>query len=417
METENLIVNETQLDDQSMPEDGEMMSNGENGENGDEVAENEMTEHGNPPPYMFKVNLDVLADNEQKSFATNPLYCFAAVRNKWSTDQELATFYEKFRSGTLRSAVQNIRENKQDWNRKMRKMNIGHDHSDDSVDKEGCEITEIHRVCKRIIKTENEKDREEFRVHPMFAQEIFSEGSTTVDNFVPPLRNYKRKRTSAESNNEDDDEAKNLKKQLTLQRRKITQLKKKLKEVDEMRDEIAAIDKVIDEIRSEIAEKEHTLKKSIKGQLPDFNKSNISHKKKSVGDTRAARADKSEKPKHASKQSEKQKQRVEYSSSDSESASASEAESDSTRLFSDDTDREERTAKKQRNDKDVEKSSAKKVNTTKNVRKHKEVKELKGLANLVMSDDERNMSEASGKSSSVDRLEEDDIFGDSNADE
>lgn len=232
----------------------------------------------NSNDFVYKVNLDILSDHERKSFATNILHCFSAVRNRWSTDEQLAVFYQKFRPGTARPSVVNVRENKNDWNRKAKKLNMGHEH-DDETEADGCSITERHRVCKRSIE-DGDDAKEESRIHPSFAEEIFSESEVTVKDITVPIRNFKRKRVELPMSPEEEEITKRLKTQTTNQKRLISKLKRKLDEAQKVKEEMLEAEKILNDLREEVLEKERELRKAIKGKPPVVEKEKEKEKPK-----------------------------------------------------------------------------------------------------------------------------------------
>lgn len=268
--TEPMVPMIADIDLDDLLEDDDMVENNETKETETKETEMESKLATEKQVYVYKVNLDKLSDQERKSFATNILHCFSAVRNNWSTDSELAQFYQKFRPGTSRPSLTNVKENKNDWNRKMKKLGLGHDHSNDKEDEvDGCVITDIHRVCKRTVKDKEE----EWRIHPNFAREIFSDSNVSVNDITVPIRNFKRKRGET-SLNEDDDIVKRLKVHTAAQKRLIVKLKRKLDDAQKVRDEMVEAEKVLNEMREEVTEKERILRQSIKGKLPVVNNKN-----------------------------------------------------------------------------------------------------------------------------------------------
>lgn len=253
---------------------------------------------------MYNINMDILDDLESKSPATSILMCLAAVRNRWSTDEELAAFYEKFRPGG-RAAVINVREKKQEWNRRAKKSNLGHSHNeDDSFDSEGCTIADAHRVCKRlrvigkrVSKGKDGEDKttdmtvEESRIHPAFAAEIFSEGDKTVDEIAAlPTRNYKRKRPATEEagvNSEDEDHITKIKENNSAQKRLLTRLKRKLTEADKIWEELMEVRNHHLELEEGVQEKEREFRMKTKGKLPTTTKSNKRQRQSDTEDSAA----------------------------------------------------------------------------------------------------------------------------------
>jgi hypothetical protein len=200
---------------------------------------------------IYSVDLDKLSDAERKSYARSILHCFAALRNKWSSYEEIASVYKKLKPWLERAPLKNVKENVCDWNRKSKKMGFGDNHLEDDEKTDGCTLQEIHRICKKTDDTGEER----FRIHPLLAEIVFSEGDRTVDDIVPlPIRMTKRKFDEVEEDGVLGDSEKMIKLQVSKHRRIVRRLKMKLEETKNMVEEYRQSRNLIADLEEELDE-------------------------------------------------------------------------------------------------------------------------------------------------------------------
>lgn len=217
---------------------------------------------------IFKVDEELLHDEERKTCASMILHCFAARRNQWSTNQELGPICARLR-GSTRQGVDNVHDHKRGWKNIAKKFNYGHDHKNGG--EEGCEVTEPHRFCERkIIDTDEEGKevivRQESRIHPIFAKEIFSPGELTLSE-MPPLPIRPTKKRVAVDKPAEDSLQYQFNEALKQQRRLLTKYRNKLAEIEKVRDEMCENDEKFGRYRSEYEEQEEAYRLAKKGKL------------------------------------------------------------------------------------------------------------------------------------------------------
>lgn len=230
----------------------------------DSESEQETKKHENLK--IFKVNEDCLEDEERKTCANMTLHCFAARRNQWSTNKELAPICDRLR-GSTRKGVDNVHDHKRQWKNIAKKFRYGHDHQKEEGD--GCELTEPHRICERKI-TDVDEDgkefvaREESRIHPTFAKTIFSPGDITLLEMPPlPIRPVKR-RAISDKPAEDSLQYK-LNEKLKQRRRMLTKYRHKIAELEKIREEICN-DEEYERYREEYLAEEESYRIAKKGK-------------------------------------------------------------------------------------------------------------------------------------------------------
>lgn len=224
---------------------------------------------------MFDVRLNVLAPEEQKSFATNVLYCFGPLCNKWSTEQELAQVYVKRKPQPSRPVDAHIRSNYRKWNAMLKKTGLGQGHDEeDDADAQGCLETEPHRVCKRIIEIENENgqkvEREELRIHPIFAEEVFEEKLCGVKMRLP-ARLYPTNKRKREENPEESIE-KTVKNKIKKVEKSVNKYGRKLKEAYDALSELETQKRELSELKTRYEEEEEEMRIMTKGNIPSGRK-------------------------------------------------------------------------------------------------------------------------------------------------
>lgn len=174
-----------------------------------------------PSERCFTINDDALSPIERRSFATNVLLSLAALHNKWSTYDNLATIYNMYKPDNLRKTNINIRENVGDWNRKVRNEGFGniHEDSESSELADGCKINKPHRVCRK----DTQSGVSLFRIHPEFAEEVFTPSDLSVEELLKKRGEKHNRKRSMDS---EDLLRKQQKRGLKSLKTKMTELKK-----------------------------------------------------------------------------------------------------------------------------------------------------------------------------------------------
>jgi len=209
---------------------------------------------------IYDINRQNLCDAECKSYANNLLNCFAAVRNEWSSYEDLAHFFKILKPWMTRPPLKNIKENICDWNRKSKNEGLGDEHNE----KGECTITGIHRVCKKVDTEGNEF----FRIHPTFADTVFVESNHTIDDIKPlPIRMTKRKRDEEEQQCEplagDDEMERKIRSQIAMHKKIMRRLKNKIEEARKLQAEYNDSMNALDELEEEMKNySKHTLQKA-----------------------------------------------------------------------------------------------------------------------------------------------------------
>ena len=240
------------------------------GNQSDNQGDNQSDNYSTTDDKVFHVNTDALEDEERKLSATLTLRCFAALRNKWSTNDELGLIcnilYPSSRGGGV-----TIHDHKRNWRGIAKKFGYGHDHENEPAD--GCECEGLHRYCERKITKENDKGkqelvRQEARIHPAFAKEVFSPGDITVDQLEAiPTRNLKKRVTHekpAEGSLEHE-----LNESLKKRRRLLTRIRNKLGEIDKVREEMSENETHVTALREEYLKQEAKYRLEKKGRRMD----------------------------------------------------------------------------------------------------------------------------------------------------
>jgi hypothetical protein len=231
---------------------------------------------------IYAVKLDALQNEERKSYATNMLHCFAAVRNEWISFDELANFFKLLKPWMTRPPIKNIKENISDWNRKSKRIELGDNHDEDEDDSaDGCNVSEIHRICKKI----DSDGIEVFRVHPNFARIIFQESDHTIKDIKAlPVRINKRKNgeiVDYETLPGDDEKEMKIRKHLVMHKKIMRRLKNKIEEAKKVSLAFHESERTLEDLEKELNEyANYSLKRISKESKLN---GNICNKKKPTG--------------------------------------------------------------------------------------------------------------------------------------
>jgi hypothetical protein len=207
---------------------------------------------------IYAVNQESLENEECKSCAIIILHCFAARRNQWSSNQQLGSIFNRLRCSS-RDGARSVYDQKNAWRRIAEKFGYGNDHT--SGDDDGCKISNPHRICERklVVTTDDEETTvHESRIHPTFADKVFSRSDNTIEQLTPLPNRITKKRAGGQTKITTNHVQQQLGNSLKEQRRLLTKQKNKIAELDKIKEDFATNQLKIEQHRKEYLEQEES---------------------------------------------------------------------------------------------------------------------------------------------------------------